>query len=155
MQKNNWLISIGIIVLVALGAWWWTRPAPAAPQQAGQGTQARTLVNTAVYACDKGKTITAAYYSGPAAPKPAPGEPPIPTGSVDVSFDGAPTTTLAQTISADGARYSDGDPQVAQGQPGAETLVFWSKGDSALIMRDNAMDLDYTNCTVATSSPSA
>jgi membrane-bound inhibitor of C-type lysozyme len=61
--------------------------------------------------------------------------------------------TLMQTISADGARYSNGNPQISSGQPGAESLVFWSKGNGALIMRDNEMDPTYTNCAYDIMTP--
>jgi membrane-bound inhibitor of C-type lysozyme len=145
MNTRTLWIALIVVVVIALGAWAYL----SAPAAQGPAAAARTLSSTVVYACDGGKSITAAYYEGPAAPAPAPGEPPAPSGSVDVSIGGAATTTLAQTISADGTRYSDGDPQLAQGTPGAESLVFWSKGDSALIMRGNQMDLDYTNCTAA------
>lgn len=88
------------------------------------------------YSCDQDRTIDATYYSGEARAT-APGEMPQPGGSVVVSIDGAPAVTLKQTVSADGARYANAD----------ESLVFWNKGDQALIMRNNAMDLTYTNCT--------
>lgn len=103
-------------------------------------TPERTLIDTVSYICDEGKTITATYYDGPTMPTPAPGEPPVPTGSVDVVLDTSPTTTLMQTLSASGIRYANED----------ESLVFWSKGNEALVMRHNAMDLTYTNCTAQT-----
>jgi membrane-bound inhibitor of C-type lysozyme len=55
---------------------------------------------------------------------------------VEVSLNSAATTTLFQTISADGIRYANED----------ESLVFWSKGEEALVMRNNAMDPVYTDC---------
>jgi len=97
----------------------------------------RTLTTTVAYSCDKGKTITVAYYEGPEMPQPAPGEMPTPTGTADVSLDGGATTTLNQTISADGVRYATAD----------DSFVVWNKGKDVLVMRDNSMDLDYTNCT--------
>jgi len=96
-----------------------------------------TPIASATYTCDSGKTISAAFFEGaPAAPV-QPGQPPMPTGSADVSLDGAASTTLHQTISADGARYANAD----------ESFVFWNKGNEAIIMRNNSMDLDYRNCT--------
>lgn len=99
------------------------------------------------YSCDKGHSIHAIFYKGSTA-QPQPGQPPIPNGSVEINLDDEPTRTLSQTISADGARYSDGNPQIREGEPGAETFVFWNKGNTALILRNNAMDLNYTNCVV-------
>jgi membrane-bound inhibitor of C-type lysozyme len=142
---KNWIIGIVIIVLIALGAWWiWGRDA-AQPSTQTTGTadqtiaQPRTAIASATYACDKGKTITATFFSGPEAPEVQPGQPPQPTGSADVSLDGGASMTLAQTISADGVRYANSD----------ESFVFWNKGNEALVMRNNSMDLDYTNCTQA------
>jgi membrane-bound inhibitor of C-type lysozyme len=136
MNTNRilWIVLIVVLVIIAaLGAWSYRSAGPAKVPAGAE----RSLTATAVYRCDGGKSIAAAYYEGPAAAQPAPGEAPTPTGSVDVSINGAATTTLAQTVSADGARYASAD----------ESLVFWNKGDTALIMRDNSMDLDYTNCT--------
>lgn len=96
----------------------------------------RTLVATDTYTCDSNKAITAAYYDGKDAPEPEAGQPPVPTGSVDVSLEKGATTTLMQTISGSGVRYANAD----------ESFVFWNKGNTALIMRNNSMDLNYSNC---------
>jgi len=93
-------------------------------------------VAAAVYTCDSNRYISAAFYEGPEAPEPLPGQPPTPTGWLEVSFDGSASTTLAQTLSADGARFANED----------ESLIFWNKGNEALIMHGNNMDLEYTNC---------
>ncbi|HET8581181.1 MAG TPA: MliC family protein [Candidatus Paceibacterota bacterium] len=124
----------GVILLIILiaGAW-----ALSSLQSKQRMEQQRPLGNTVTYACDARRTIVATFIEGAAAPSVQPGQPPVPTGSVMVSIGGEPTTTLARTLSADGARYANGD----------ESLVFWSKGDTALVMRDNSMDTDYTNCT--------
>lgn len=122
---------VGIFVflcIAALGVWLVVAYTPS--------SQTGEVVASVVYQCDGGKTIGATYYDGGPAPEVAPGEPPVPTGSVAISIDGAATTTLHQTISASGVRYANQD----------ESLVFWNKGDEALIMRNNQMDLAYTNC---------
>jgi len=79
------------------------------------------------YTCDKSRSIMATYY--------------IPAdksyGKVKVAIGTSAPITLNQTISASGIRYANSD----------ESLVFWSKGNTALVMRDNQMDLNYTNCT--------
>lgn len=86
-----------------------------------------TFIATVGYLCDKGKTITTSYYKDGA------------VGKVRVSLDGGEPLTLKQTIAASGIRYGTDD----------ESFVFWSKGDSALIMRENSMDMTYTNCSAA------
>jgi membrane-bound inhibitor of C-type lysozyme len=95
-----------------------------------------TPLASVTYSCDNDHTIAAVYYEGPVAQEPAPGEPPTPTGSVTVSLDDGPQMTLSQTLSASGIRYANTD----------ESFVFWSKGDEALVMRNNEMDHTYTNC---------
>lgn len=152
MKKVTWVIIV--LIIVALGAFYYYHQS-GAQTPATTATTAdtnETPIADATYTCDKGHSIHATYFEGTTTTPVQPGQPPVPTGSVQVSLDGGPTMTLAQTISADGARYSDGNPQIAQGQPGAETFVFWNKGNSALIMRNNTMDLTYTNCTATTTA---
>lgn len=135
-MKTSVATFVLIIAIALLGAWLYFAP-PLVPTAVAPTTEnERTLQASAVYTCDAGKTISAMYYAGEAAPQPAPGEPPVPTGSVDVAIGTDATTTLMQTLSADGARYGNAD----------ESLVFWSKGNQALVMRNNSMDLSYTNC---------
>ncbi len=141
MNKTALSIAAIIVIILGVGAYMYFAPHAAAPEEADSGQDAaaagdRTFLTAVTYSCDEGRTITASYYEGPEAPEAAPGEMPTPTGSVDVAIGDEATTTLSQTISADGIRYASAD----------ESLVFWSKGDSALVMRDNSMDLDYTNC---------
>lgn len=91
------------------------------------------------YLCDGGKTIDAVYFEGSKQPAVVEGQMPHPNGKVAVSLDGGDQITLLQTLSGSGIRYGNSD----------ESLVFWSKGEEALIMRDNSMDLSYTNCKAA------
>ncbi|HEV8677605.1 MAG TPA: MliC family protein [Candidatus Paceibacterota bacterium] len=140
-MNRTQLTVAGVLIVIIIAAVAWAYANPAAAPTASQQTS-RTLVATAAYQCDNAKTITAAYYDGGPAPAAQEGQPPTPTGSVDVSLNGGATSTLAQTISADGARYANAD----------ESFVFWSKGNTALVMNNNAMDLDYTNCAVGTST---
>jgi len=156
MNKTvGWTIAV-IVILVVIGAvvyWQMAVPATSSPAQSAATNSTRTAaaggqvaVTSATYTCDKGHTIQATFFQGPSA-QAQPGQPPVPNGTVTVSLDGGASTSLTETISADGARYSDGNPQIVQGQPGAETFVFWSKGNTALVMKNNAQDLTYTNCS--------
>lgn len=125
-MKRNGFIFLIILLVVLCGFWFVLKD---------RTKTNLTLLNTTQYLCDGSKFITAAYYEGQKTES-KPGEPPIPSGRVEVSLDGAASTTLVQTISASGIRYANTD----------ESFVFWSKGKEALIMRNNAMDLSYTNC---------
>jgi len=145
-RSTAYIVGIIIIIVIAVGVYASTRgshsgmtqeTASTTPETAQADTGDRTLITSVTYSCDKGKTIAVSYYDGPEAPAAKPGEIPTPTGSADVSLDDGATTTLGQTISADGARYATSD----------DSFVVWNKGKDVLVMRDNSMDLDYTNCT--------
>lgn len=145
MNKTALSIVAIVVIIAGVGAYLYFSPEATEPNQTaseknGEVLGARTFLTSVTYSCDEDRIITAAYFKGPDATQPEEGEMPNPTGSVDVAIGDEATTTLSQTISADGARYANAD----------ESLVFWSKGDSALVMRDNSMDLDYTNCMAAT-----
>jgi membrane-bound inhibitor of C-type lysozyme len=139
-MKKTIIIIIALIIVA--GAVMWALREPAAPSasdaSSASSAPVRTASNSATYACDGGKTISVAFYEGAEAPQVEPGEMPVPTGTAEVSLDGSSSTTLRQTLSADGARYAND----------GESFVFWNKGDEALIMRDNAMDLSYKDCKV-------
>lgn len=84
-------------------------------------------VITANYSCNAGKTIGAVFNTD--------------KKNVALTLSDGRTMTLQQTISADGARYSDGDPTIA----GDESFVFWSKGNAALVLEDNE-EKSYIGC---------
>jgi membrane-bound inhibitor of C-type lysozyme len=123
-----WLVVIAVVAVMFAVAFVHKR-------NSRKAAPAETPIASATYTCDAGKTLAATYYAGTPVTV-APGERPVPTGWAMVSIDGGPEVRLSQTLSADGARYANAD----------ESLVFWNKGNEALIMRDNAMDLAYTNC---------
>lgn len=81
-----------------------------------------TLATKATYSCLGKKTIEASFFNGPQIAV-KPGEPPSPTGKVGLILSDGRSLTLPQTLSADGTRYADS----------GESIVFWSKGDSAFI----------------------
>lgn len=99
--------------------------------------------NSVSYACDAGKTIAATFTAGESKAASSADQPPTPGGSVALSLSDGRQMTLRQTLSADGARYSDGDPNVS----GNESFVFWSKGNGALVLEDNEQK-SYTGCVV-------
>ncbi len=147
------LLLLGLLVLAGAGYWAWSRgSAPAnVPEQPAQATSTTTAsadepVATVTYACDADKSIHAVFYNGPTLPPVTRGGPPRPGGHVDLTLSDGRHLILAQTISADGIRYSDGDPSV----PGGESIVFWSKGDTALVLEHNT-DQTYKGCTEVSS----
>jgi membrane-bound inhibitor of C-type lysozyme len=97
-------------------------------------------VATVDYVCNNKATINAAYFEN-AVSATSTDQLPVPAGSVKVTLSDERVMTLVQTISASGVRYSNGDPQVA----GAETFVFWSKGDSVIFLEDNE-EKNYVDC---------
>lgn len=129
-MKRNLIIDIFIIIVFLGGLILWHK------FSTSEITEKSTLISSVQYICDNEKNIIASYYEGPRMPTPVPGEMPTPTGSVEISLNGDARIMLRQTISGSGIRYANED----------ESLVFWSKGDGALIMRNNVMDLSYINC---------
>lgn len=96
------------------------------------GTPARATVT---YSCNTDKTITAVFSQGDSKPAASPDQPPTPGGSVALTLSDGRTMALAQTISADGARYANAD----------ESFVFWSKGNGALVLENNQQKF-YIGC---------
>ncbi|MDD5547463.1 MAG: MliC family protein [Candidatus Pacebacteria bacterium] len=92
------------------------------------------LISKVFYVCNDKKTIDASYYKGAPAPLSEPGQPPIPTGSVDLILGDGRKITLPQTISGSGIRYANSD----------ESIVFFSKGNGSLILENNQQS--YIGC---------
>ncbi|MDE2071568.1 MAG: MliC family protein [Patescibacteria group bacterium] len=108
-----------------------------------------TEVARASYACDGGKTIDAIFYQNTrSAATSTPQGMPIPAGSVHLGVSDGRTMTLPQTVSADGSRYSNGDPNVQ----GGETFVFWSKGNGAMVLENNT-EQTYKGCIEVPKDP--
>ena len=124
----------GIVVIIAIVGGWYvlTRPAPsvsAGPTQV-------------MYACDTGQVINATFTAGETKEPTKAGQPPVPGGSVLLTFEDNSTLTLAQTISADGARYANPD----------ESLVFWSKGNGAMVLQ-SGVEKDFKGCVAVAPVP--
>lgn len=135
-HKGIWalVIIIALVVIAAVIVFM----AGNGAQQSGTSGGTTPAVNSieAKYSCDAGKNITAMYMNATTSTT---------TGNtVILTLSDGRTMTLPQTISADGARYSNGNPQVAEGQPGAETFIFWSKGNGAFIEENGTTT--YDNC---------
>lgn len=133
MKKQ--LVPILLIAVILAGVWYFSYE------------ENKTLVPVlspiaqVTYLCNDGKMIDAAFYKRTSLPV-APGEPPIPTGSVEVILSDGRNFKLPQTISADGARYATSD----------ESLVFWSKGNGALVLEHN-VEKSYIGCVVVAKDP--
>jgi len=144
MKKIIILVSVIGIVAVAAGIWFAVNKgnngqSPSSPGNATTSkdavSPAAALVAQAVYDCESGKTIRAAFYKGEQIAV-EPGQPPVPTGSVKIVLSDGRSFDLPQTISADGGRYANGD----------ESFVFWDKGDGAMVL-EGGVEKDYKNCT--------
>ncbi len=99
-----------------------------------------TRLATAEYSCESGKTMSATFYERESSAPAGPGLPATPGGIVTLTLSDGRDMTLSQTISADGMRYANSD----------ETFIFWSKGNSALVLEDGA-EKSYTGCLVVAS----
>jgi membrane-bound inhibitor of C-type lysozyme len=102
-------------------------------------TSSLTLITEVTYFCENNKTIKAAFYKGESKSV-QPQEMPIPSGRVKLALSDGRNFDLAQTISADGGRYANGD----------ESFIFWSKGNGAIVLENNA-EKDYKGCIVISS----
>ncbi len=95
----------------------------------------RMLIASVSYVCNAGKTISALYYESKESRVQVQGEMPIPTGSVVLTLSDGRGLVLSQSVSADGARYTNTD----------ESFVFWSKGNGALVF-ENDEQKSYIGC---------
>lgn len=136
--RNTALVVVIIIVIIGAFLWYNRNTAWLAPLLGTNATTVQTESGRAAYACDAGKTITAVYYSGPTAAVTNATEPPSPNGSVALVLSDGRNLTLPQTISGSGIRYANA----------GESLVFWSKGNTAFITEGAGADAPqtYANC---------
>lgn len=96
--------------------------------------QAPSPASTVHYSCAKGKSLIAEYFEGTT--RTAPDGRPVPGGRVVLTFPDGKKISLAQTLSGSGIRYANE----------AETLVFWSKGDTAFVEEGPKQTVTYENC---------
>ncbi|MDD5110241.1 MAG: Ser-Thr-rich GPI-anchored membrane family protein [Patescibacteria group bacterium] len=135
MKKN--LVAVIVVLVIVAGLYvWYSRT------NMNQNLPPSELPTVeAHYACDNGKTIDATFSKGEATPV-EPGQPPVSAGNVKIVLSDGRNFTLPQTISADGSRYASSD----------ESFVFWSKGDGALVLENNA-EKSYLGCVVVAADP--
>lgn len=136
-MKKTLTVIIIVVVLIGIGIVITRSSAP-------KGTP----IAQATYMCSGSKTITATYYQGAAQPGGGPNMPPAPGGSVHLVLSDGRTMDLAQTLSADGARYSNGNPQTQ----GSETFVFWNKGNGATVT-ENGNNQTFSGCIAVAKDP--
>ncbi len=148
-KKAVWIgmAAVPALAVLAAGVWLWSaavnpgptpRPSPSVSPTAPQPPVPSARVS---YICNGYKTIKAAFYKGE--PKPAvPGQPPVPTGSAKLVLSDGRSLDLPQTLSADGVRYANAD----------ESFVFWSKGNGALVLENNA-EKSYIGCLAEAPDP--
>jgi hypothetical protein len=114
MSKTGWAI-ISAMLLVLAGLLYHYKLQSAIPAE--DASQMSSPIAEASYSCDQGHTIRAAYFDGPPAAAPAEGQPPKPTGSVEISF----LRTAAATATA-----------IRRFNPGNRAQRLWSFGIKAI-----------------------
>jgi membrane-bound inhibitor of C-type lysozyme len=124
-DKKVWSLIVLLTVITA-GVLVWLSLRPSQNEMA--------LVSTVSYLCRDGRMIEAEYYQGEQV-KVDPGEMPVPNGRVSLQLSDGRSLTVPQTISASGIRYANAD----------ESFVFWSKGNGAFILENNA-EQTYIGC---------
>lgn len=112
----------GVLVGVVAGTWLMGCGAKG-PGGGGAPGQAEAAAVTVAYRCGAGEPMAATYRRGAEPSASGPGTRPRPGGSVMLQWGDGRTVDLQQTASADGARYA--------GTAGADSLVFWSRGNGA------------------------
>jgi membrane-bound inhibitor of C-type lysozyme len=136
-MRTKIIVLVVAILLIAGGVWFWSMH-----RGTSMPSSSTSPVATVTFMCNQGKSITASFYNGAATPQSGAGEPPTPTGRVDLTLSDGRMMSLPQTISADGARYSNGNPSVA----GSETFVFWEKGNGAFVEEGASQQQTYIGC---------
>ncbi len=127
------IILLVIIIVVAIGIVVYQKSGNKADTSIK--TDLTQTLPTVLFTCDNGKTINASFVIGATSAPSKEGQPPTPTGSVNLSFSDGSKMDLSQTISADGGRYANKD----------ESFVFWTKGNGTMIL-ENGNEKNYKHC---------
>jgi membrane-bound inhibitor of C-type lysozyme len=94
-------------------------------------------ISTVRYQCQQNKTMVADYYDGTS--RVGPDGRPIPGGRVLLQLSDGRKFSLPQTLSGSGIRHADS----------SESLVFWSKGDTAFVEEGPTKAVTYRDCVAA------
>lgn len=129
----TYLLAFVILALLTIAIGFLLYKNQAVPEQ----TESPVVTGQATYQCLDGHTVEAVFMTQGAVPESMPGLPPSSNALVSLSLDNAPSILLPQAISADGSRYASAD----------ESLVFWSKGNGAMVLQDGK-ETTYQNCIV-------
>jgi membrane-bound inhibitor of C-type lysozyme len=129
-MKKTSFIALIVLILIFLGLGYVayvskTTPAP----------QIRAVSTT--YICKDNKIIGVKFYTQLSSPPKASvnDEPPVPTGSADVTLSDGRSLRLSETISGSGVRYANKD----------ESFILWTKGTGAIVLEDNE-EKNYIDC---------
>ncbi|HVY72713.1 MAG TPA: MliC family protein [Candidatus Paceibacterota bacterium] len=135
------VLIVVILIALCLVLWMYRNTEPVS-RFFGSDTETTTpgvaAGNTVVsYSCDEDKSLSAEYIDGGPASSTPDGRP-VPTGAVELTFSDGTMLRLPQTLSASGIRYANAD----------ESLIFWSKGDTAFIQQGigTSQTETYSNC---------
>jgi membrane-bound inhibitor of C-type lysozyme len=135
--RNTALVLLIIIIIGGVFVWENRNASWLAPLLGTSNTPtAQTQVAMTNYLCDSNKTITATYFQGPASASATAATPPVPNGSVALVLSDNRTMTLPQTESGSGIKYANAD----------ESVVFWSKGNTAFITEGQTQLQTFSNC---------
>jgi membrane-bound inhibitor of C-type lysozyme len=135
MKKNITFFVLLLIIIAVAGIWYVN------DKGKKSSSPLPSLIAEVTYICKGDKTINAAFYQGEIK-KVEPGQMPIPSGSAKIVLSDGRNFDLPETISADGARYANSD----------ESFVFWSRGNGALILENNA-EKSYIGCLIFAKDP--
>ena len=94
-----------------------------------------TMVGSAMYICDDGKSINAFFYDKKSSIYIDSSGIPIPQGKVEIALSDGRSLSLPQTVSPAGVRYALQD----------ESFVFWTDSNKALVSEKNTQK-DYVGC---------
>lgn len=130
-MKRNTLIIIATIIFAALFLYLLIFNKTAIP----------VYINVS-YVCKDNKTIEVAISERFPHKDIGPDGKPIPNGQVHIKLSDGRVMDLSQTLSASGVRYANND----------ESFIFWSKGNSALVLEDNK-EKSYIGCILVKDKP--
>jgi len=141
------LAIIGLLIVCLLGVVLWEhRNSPWLSSFLGTNTNSAPTerLPAITYTCNSGKTITATF-TPPSKAKDQGGVEavPMPDGSVSLILSDGRALTLPQTVSASGIRFANTE----------ETLIFWSKGNTAFLEEGPRRTQTYQNCVTASPAP--